>query len=86
MLIVEKQRAKNTINKHGFLLKKSTYNRLTNSLKKKFWLSLKKYSSEQKSTKLSLSDDSLWKETKKITSTLLKKPDNSLASSDSNKA
>jgi len=65
---------------------KSIYNKLANSLKKTLAKN-KANTLEQKLKNLSYSDGSLWKETKKLLSlktpfTPLKKPDHTLASSD----
>ena len=89
-LIVEKRRARAAYQRTRLPSHKSVYNKLANSLKK----TLAKNKADalvQKLTNLSNSDGSLWKETKnllrlKTPSTPLKKPDHTLAFSDSDKA
>uniref|UniRef100_A0A2S2Q7E7 Putative RNA-directed DNA polymerase n=1 Tax=Sipha flava TaxID=143950 RepID=A0A2S2Q7E7_9HEMI len=89
-LIVEKRRARAVYQRTRLPSHKNAYNKLANSLKKTLAKN-KADTLEQKLTNLSFSDGSLWKETKKLLSiktpsTPLKKPDHTLASSDTDKA
>jgi hypothetical protein len=89
-LIVEKRRARALYQYTRLSSHKSAYNRLANSLKKTL-AKLKATIFEQKLNRLSSLDGSLWIKTKKILqyktpATPLKKPDNSLAFSDYDKA
>ena len=89
-LIVEKRRARARYQTTWLPSHKSTYNKLANSLKKCLTKS-KADMYEQKLTSLSSVDGSLWHETKKLLqykrpSVSLKKPDNSLAFYDNDKA
>jgi len=89
-LIVEKRRARARYQTTRLPSHKSAYNKLANSLKK--CLAKNKADLfEQKLTSLSSVDGSLWRETKKLLrykrpSVPLKKPDNSFAFSDNDKA
>ena len=89
-LIVEKRRARARYQITRLPSHKIAYNKLANSLKK-YLAKNKADMYEQKMTSLSSDEGSLWRETKKLLqykcpSVPLKKPDNSLAFSDNDKA